>query len=1006
MQTFFRSILIVLIAISSLPLAPLVQAQGPASIRGIVTDPSNSLVPGATVIVMGNGVTRTGKSDGQGRYSVANVPAGTYSVRADAPGFVTYTKTDFSVSTGQASSLDIALQIATEAQEVLVNDQAASALSTDSSNNVGAIVLKASDLDALSDDPDDLAADLAALAGPSSGPNGAQFFVDGFSGGQLPPKSSIREIRVNSNPFSAEFDRPGFGRVEILTRPGTDSYHGSAFFNFGDRVFNSRNPFLQTEQPSYRSKFFTANFGGPLNKKSSFFLDFNKRNIDENALINAIGLDAGLNRITISEAVLTPNTEWQIAPRLDYALNQNNTLVMRYTHQNNSNVGGVGGFALTTQQTKSESSNNTVQITETAILGTIAVNEMSFQFRDNKNLQTALGSSKTPGIDVSGSFNSGGAPYSQNHNNTRGYELRDFVTLAKGQHALKFGFRARQSSQSNLSTSNFNGSYSFSAPNTANGVPQCLAGITNPTSLDLYRQTQILLSQNVPIAAVLAQGCGPTQLTLNQGTALQDVDQFDLGLYIQDDWRIKPNFTVNTGLRYEGQSNIGDHLDMAPRIGFAWAPAGKNHKPSKSVIRGGYGIFFDRFSEGNTLNTLRFNGVSQQNYNISTTNSGSAAALAYYALTPGAAPSLPPVALLALQNQAIYRTDSAYQAPWSSQIALGIDRQLPKRTQASINFVNTRGVHANRMRNINAPFSGIRPFTGLGDLYQYESSGIFKQTQISINVNSRINSHFSMQGAYTYGRAHSNANGFPMDQYNANADWGRANFDTRHRAIITGNIGLPFKISANPFIAMSSGAPFNITSGQQFNGDGIYNARPAFSTAATPVTSLRVTPFGSFDLNPAVGAARIPYNYGEGPGQFSINMRLNRTWGWGERKGAAAARAAAGGGNGGGPGGPPGGGFGGGRPGGDRGGGGGRGGGGFGGFGGGSTNKRYNVTATISSRNLFNHTNPGQPSGNLLSPYFGQSTSLSNGGGGFGGQGGGNGAAGNRRIEFQVRFSF
>lgn len=986
-----------LAAATVLCLAPTVNAQGPGSIRGIVTDPSNSLIPGATVVALGNGATRTTKTDGQGRYTLTNLTSGSYAIRADAPGFITFTRPDFSVGSGQAASLDIALQIAAEAQAVQVVDQAASALSTDSTSNVGSVVLKAGDLDALSDDPDDLAADLAALAGPSSGPGGAQFFIDGFSGGQLPPKSSIREIRVNSNPFSAEFDRPGFGRVEILTRPGTDSYHGSAFFNFGDRLFNTRNPFLQTAQPDYRSKFYTVNFGGPVNKKSSFFLDFNKRNIDENALINATVLDSALNKTTLSAAVLTPNTEWQIAPRFDYAINANNTLVVRFTHQNNSNVGGVGGFSLTTQQSRNEGSSNTVQITETAIIGTVAVNEMSFQFRDNKREDRALGTANTPGIDVSSSFNSGGAPFSLNHNNSRGYELRDFVTLARGAHATKFGFRVRQNSQSSLSTSNFNGSYSFNSPNTANGAPKCLAGIANPTSLDLYRQTQILLSQQVPIATILSQGCGPTQLTLNTGIPLQDVDRVDLGLYVQDDWRIKPNFTLNAGVRYETQTNINDHTDFAPRIGFAWAPTGRNKKPSKSVIRGGYGLFFDRFSEGNTLQTLRFNGVAQQTYNISTTNSGSAAALAYFALTPGAPPSLPPVSLLALQNQAIYRTDSAFQAPWSSQFAIGIDRQLPKRTQASVNFVNTRGTHAQRNRNINAPLNGVRPFAGLGEIYQYESSGIFKQTQISVNINSRINSHFSLQGAYTWGMAHGNANGFPMDQYNANLDWGRANFDTRHRAFFSGTIGLPFKISANPFVAMNTGSPFNITNGQQYNSSSLFNARPAFATPGTAAANLRVTPYGSFDLNPAIGAARIPYNYAQGPGQFSVNMRVNRSWGWGERKGAASA-------GGGGDGGFPRGGFGGpggGRPGGDRGGGGSRG--GFGGFGGGGTPKRYNLTLTASARNLFNHTNPGQPIGSLLSPVFGQSTSLA-GFGGFGG--GGNGSAGNRKIEIQARFSF
>jgi len=156
--------------------------------------------------------------------------------------------------------------------------------------NASAIVLRGADLDALSDNPDDLAADLAALAGPAAGPNGGATFIDGFSGGQLPPKESIREIRINQNPFSAEYDRLGFGRIEILTKPGTDKFHGQAFMNYGDENFNSRNPF-SPDKAFYQQKFFGGNFSGPLSKKSSFFIDAERRSISDNAVINTVILD-------------------------------------------------------------------------------------------------------------------------------------------------------------------------------------------------------------------------------------------------------------------------------------------------------------------------------------------------------------------------------------------------------------------------------------------------------------------------------------------------------------------------------------------------------------------------------------------------------------------------------------------------------------------------------------------------------------------------------------------
>jgi len=1003
-------------------------AQTPGTLRGVVTDPSAAVVPGATVVASGNGVTRTAKSDNQGRYTLANVPPGAYAVRADAPGFVTFMAPSFQVASGQANSLDIALQIAAEAQQVQVTDQSAAQLSVDASANVGAIVLKEEDLEQLPDDPDDLQADLEALAGPAAGPNGAQFFVDGFSGGQLPPKSSIREIRINSNPFSGEFDSPGFGRVEILTRPGTDNYHGSAFIQYGNRDFDSRNPLLQSSPPGYNSRLFTANIGGPLNKKSSFFLDFNQRDINENALITADVLPSILtpsacpltassitagcfNPLSYNTAIVTPNKLWMISPRLDYAINPNTTLILRYNHTSSSNENGVGQFALPDQEAKQYVKGNTVQITETSVLGTKAIDETRFQFRDNHTDQVALGDFSVPGINVSSSFNAGGSPFSTIYNYNIGYELQNILTMTQGLHALKFGFRARQTNQTSDTNSNFNGSYTFNSPNIAKGIPACLtaAGYTNPTSLDLYAQTQLLLAQGESMQQVLASGCGPSQFTLSSGIPLQQVRQFDLGGFVQDDWRFRPNLTLNFGLRYETQDNIKDHFDLAPRFGFAWAPGAgaRGNKASKTVIRGGYGVFFTRFAETNVLQALRYNGAEQTNYLItndptSPTYASTLAALAAY-------PNLPSTAGLTVENQAIYTLAKSIRAPYMMQSAIGLERQLPGRTQVSLNFVDTRGLHVLRTRDINAPLpSGVRPYAGTnvananGDIYEYETSGIFKQMQIMTNVNTRVNSHLQLQGYYVYGEAHTNANGFPMDQYNDNLDWGRANFDVRNRAFVGGTVGLPLKMQMAPFVTMQSGNPFNITTGSDFEGDGIINARPAFASSSQcgqGLANIRCTPFGNFNLTPAAGQAVIPINYGEGPAQFSVNLRLSRTWGWGERAAANQNQ------NRGGGGGPPGGGRGGGggpARGGFGGGGGGRG--GFGGLGGGGTGKRYNLTATVSARNALNHTNLGAPNGFLTSPFFGQSTTLAGQGGGpFGG---GNGAAGNRKIELQLRFQF
>jgi Carboxypeptidase regulatory-like domain/TonB dependent receptor len=991
-------------------LQPAAQAQNVGTLRGVVTDPSAAVIPNATVVATpSTGAPRTAKTDGQGRYALPNIPPGKYSVRTDAPGFVPFIQ-DVDVPATQATSLDIALQIAAETQQVSVTDNTAAALTTDSSSNVSALVLKEADLDLLPDDPDDLQADLEALAGPAAGPAGAQFFIDGFSGGQLPPKSSIREIRINSNPFSSEYDRPGFGRIEILTKPGSDSFHGQVFFNYGNGIFDSRNPLITTEKPPFSSKQFNANIGGPIKKKASFFLDFSTRNLDETQLIIATALDTSFNPVSINQSVPTPNTQWQINPRLDYQINSWNTLVMRYNHSSSSTVGGVGGFSLPTQETHTYTKNNMVQITETMVLGTVAVDETRFQFRDNHANTTPDGDPNIPGINVSGSFNSGGAPFTSGiYNDNKGYELTNILTFSRGSHALKVGGRFRQTDIGSKTTSNFNGSYSFNAPSL---TATCLAGYTDPTSLNLYQQTEIMLSEGISMPSIIAQGCGPSQFTLSSGIPVQNVGQFDLGAFVQDDWRIKPNFTLNAGVRYETQNNIHDHNDWAPRLAMAWAPGAKGKTASKTVIRAGYGFFYDRFAETNLLQALRYNGVEQTNYLINQSNPGYTLAFASYPLAPSPA-------LLTIQNQAIYTIDHSVRAPVMYQGNIEVDRQLPGRTQASINLVNTRGVHVLRQRNINAPLPGtyippppgslmpvnpgIRPFAGTdvananGDIYQYETSGIFKQTQINVNVSTRVSTHFQLQGNYTYGQAHTNASGFPMNQYDTSLDWGRASYDIRNRAFIGGTVGLPLRLQLNPNIQMQSGSPYNITNGQAFNGSGIYNARPTleqFLASGKPgLTASRYS--DCIGGNPA---DYLEMNCGEGPAQFAVNLRLSRTWGWGEKVGTTPRN----GGDFGGPdggGGGRGGGFGGGGRGGGFAGGGGRGGGGGGrggGLGGGNTGKKYNLTANVEARNAFNHQNLAAPNGSLNSPYFGESLALA----------GGNSAAGNRRLTFQLRFQF
>jgi hypothetical protein len=495
---------------------------------------------------------------------------------------------------------------------------------------------------------------------------------------------------------------------------------------------------------------------------------------------------------------------------------------------------------------------------------------------------------------------------------------------------------------------------------------------------------------------------GASQFSIAAGTPKSTVSQWDFGGYGQDDWKVRPNLTLNLGLRYENQGNISSNLNFAPRIGFAWSPFG-GQQP-KTVIRGGFGLFYDRVGENLTLQATRLNGENQRQYIVQNPN--------FY-------PTIPSVATLETFKVpvSIYRLADDIQAPYTTQAVISVEHQLPHNLTVAASYINVRTLHTLRTRPINAPLPGtlLRPLGVNENIFQYESSGRYNQNQFIVNVNNRISRNASLNAYYVFAKANSDTDGtgsFPSNPYDLSGDYGRSSGDIRHRFVMTGNFRTYWGISLNPFVIVQSGRPFNITLGRDLNGDTVYTERPAFATDLSR-PSVVVTKFGTFDVAPLPGAQIIPRNFGQGPGSTTVNLRVSKTWGFGKEGGSSAQNRGQQGNDGqrntimgggmaggarGGPGGPGGGGPGGG--GGARGGGGGFGGGGFGG-GGGNAGSRYSLTFSLNFNNILNHVNLGNPVGNLSSRLFGTSTTTSGGFGGFGAV-----PAYNRRIDAQLRFTF
>ena len=413
---------------------------------------------------------------------------------------------------------------------------------------------------------------------------------------------------------------------------------------------------------------------------------------------------------------------------------------------------------------------------------------------------------------------------------------------------------------------NFNGAYAPILE--SNGQPvapgvTCDAADPNPadcaqlTSIQVYSRTLMLQQMGLSPAMIQQLGAGPSQFTINQGSSLVNVNQADVGAFVGDDWRVKPNLTLSLGLRFETQTNIHDWHDWAPRVGFAWAPGqSKNNPRPSTVFRGGFGIFYDRVSQTIIETAERYNGILQQQYVItqSATNpipfDPTVAGIPASLLLPPASP------------QTIQLLDSQLHAPYILQEAFTVERQLPKNTTISESYVNSHGLHELRSADINAPLPGSTPDPETGPypgsaypLYsQYttdpvllmQSSGLFNQWQLITNVRSQLNKRISLNGFYMYGRAYSNTDGvgtLPSNPYSMAGEYGPSSFDQRNSRFRRRHHQRALGDSAGAFFNVNSGAPFNITTGTDPYGDTLFNERPGIATSSTPGAIL--TPYGS-----------------------------------------------------------------------------------------------------------------------------------------------------------------
>ncbi|MGA8937714.1 MAG: hypothetical protein WB439_00990 [Acidobacteriaceae bacterium] len=705
----------------------------------------------------------------------------------------------------------------------------------------------------------------------------------------------------------------GYGRVEIYTKPGTAELHGELDSSGTDNAFNAQNPYASVEPPYYNVNL-SGNLSGSFSKKASFFVSGLYNDVVNNAIVDAV--DPTL-LTPLSEAVPAPVVTQTYSERMDRQMTKNNSFMARYEfNQVAINNSGVGLLVLPSEGLNSTTTTNTVQLTDTQIIGASIISEAHFQYARTHVTQTPASMDAT--IVAQGVFNAGGAPAQTLIDTQDHYEFQEFLTIQHGKHYLRIGGRYRLEHRANENRSGYNGQFTF-------------------PDLASY---ELALQGKTP--AQIFSSTGETiQYNLTTGDANASLITGDLGAFVEDEWKVRRGLTLDYGFRFESQSALPDHADPAPRLGLAWAVGQTRKRRAFFILRSGAGIFYDRFDSANILTAIRQqSGTLQTSYYVENPNF-----YQQYLSAP------PPVSLLGSAQPTLYNINPHLRNEYGITAGVTVERALGKIGTLSARYVFIRGDHQWLSRNINAPLpgtynpadpsSGVRPLGGTQNIYQFDSGGIDKVQSVAINPQLRFGKWGSGFALYTYSHARADvayAATFPSNSYDLAQDYGRFAQPTQ-QFFAGATIHLPLGIGGSLWGSIQGGTPFNITTGTDLNGDTIYNDRPAFATNTNANSIIYKTRFGTFDANPQPGEKIIPINYGNSPNLTFLMVSLDRSFKFGPRPpspaGAGYPKTAKA------------------RP-----------------------DPPYTLNFSVEADNILNHVNKGQPVGVLSSPLFGQSISL------------------------------
>jgi hypothetical protein len=770
---------------------------GGVAVTGTVFDQRRAPVTDATVTLHQdpNATREPVKTDATGRFRFEDVGEGSYSVQVEHEGFAR-SVTPLQVSGRAPATLTIKLSLSSVVTKLTVVGDETAQVSTDITENLDTASVDQNLLEKVPVfDQDYVTAMSVFLDAGAIGTSGVQTIVNGVEVTSVTVSASaVQEVRINQNPYSAEYGRPGRGGLEIITKEAGSDYHGTFNFIFRDSVLNARDAFALVRAPEQR-RIFEGAFSGPIgqSKNWSFMLSGHRQEEDLQSIVHAQDL-SGL----IQENVPSPKRDTLLTLHVGHQFSENHVAYGQYTEWDYPSFNqGVGGFVLPEAATNSDQWEREWVFNDRHTISPHLLFQFQVQVGWEHHATTSVNSAQK--IVVQDQFTSGGAQ-TDFLGVERNVQISAVASWTHAKHLVKFGLNVPDLSHRDIvNHNNFGSTYYF-------------------TSLNDFRA-------KTPYAYRQEQGTGTVSYWDDQ-----------LAGFVQDEYRFRPNLSFSFGLRYNWQNHLHDNTQFAPRFAFAYSP----DKKRKTVIRGGAGVFYDRTGANPPGDLLLYDGVILRNVLILNLPNRM---LTYPDPFVGGGS-------LSTSPTDVVQFDPTIREPYTIQYSLGVERQLAKRTTLAVTYNGSRGIDLFRSRDINAPLPPdykVIPNPAIGILRNIESSGRQAANSLEITLRGQITRYATGLIQYTLNRTDNNTGGitwYPANQYDLSGEWSRADFDQRHRLNLLESFSPRKQLTFGVGVQLASGKPYTMIAGQDLFHTGILNARPA----GVPRNSLGGPAYADLDL--------------------------------------------------------------------------------------------------------------------------------------------------------------